>query len=830
MNEIRRPPLQIRANGRDLVLQDSQELTIGRHPESGLRIEDDRISRHHAVVRPHASGWIYEDLGSSNGTFVNGQRVQQVRIDGPVQLRVGGAADGPLIELSPRVAQAAPRPAPPQQQPATDRRTAAYAAIGLGAEALQNPPTGPQLGQFTSLHHMAEQPAVTIGRSPDNDITIDDLLVSRKHAVLTRDLARGFELVDLGSHNGTFVNGQRIQRVRLNEGDVVTIGHYLFKLVNGRLEEYVDTGGLSFEAIGLSVPVANNRLLLDEVSFSLGECAFMAVVGPSGAGKSTFLNALTGFKPSPIGSVLYGGRDLYASYEDLRQRIGYVPQDDILHPQLQVQQALEYAAELRFPPDVSAGERKQRVVEVMAELGLSERAKLPIHKLSGGQRKRVSIALELLTKPSLLFLDEPTSGLDPGMEKSIMHLLRDLANGGRTVLVVTHSLQSLDVCDRVMFLAPGGKTAFFGPPKEALRYFGKSDFADVFASLENERHADWKAMFQNHPAYEEYVRKPLAAREIERSHRQPEALPPPKSHSWFQQFSTLTRRYVAIIASDRRNLALLLLQAPVLGIIILAAMKSDQFNPDLITVHDQVRLVILILVMSVTWMGASNAIREIVKEAPIYRRERSIGMSVSAYIASKVVVLGILTLAQALILTIIATARQNGPPDGAILSFFPLGELFIGVALTGLAAMALGLLLSAAVNTSDKGVTLLPMVLIPQLVLSGVIQIADKPVLAQLSYLTGAQWGFAAVGSTVDINYLESIGPQGPGARPAENNKRWDHSPFDWILNTFALAMLSLIGVAGALFLLKRRDPNLLSAKAAPRRVRGQPGAVPRFG
>ena len=230
--------------------------------------------------------------------------------------------------------------------------------------------------------------------------------------------------------------------------------------------------------------LAGARALLDQVSFPLAAGDFLAVLGPTGAGKTTLLRALTGNHPADRGSVLYNGRDVYAAYAELRNRIGYVPQDDILHPQLTVRSALGYAARLRFPPDVSAADRRRRVDEVMAELGLTERANLQVAKLSGGQRKRTSVAIELLTKPSLLFLDEPTSGLDPGYEKSVMELLRSLADGGRTVITVTHSIQSLDLCDRILFLAPGGQTAYFGPSGSALQFFGLGQYAEVFQYLD----------------------------------------------------------------------------------------------------------------------------------------------------------------------------------------------------------------------------------------------------------------------------------------------------------------------------------------------------------
>ena len=280
-------------------------------------------------------------------------------------------------------------------------------------------------GNRTAIHRWTQQ-RVRIGRDGDNDIPVDDLLVSRHHAELERTPDGRFVLIDLNSANGTFVNGQRISRAQLTDEDYVTIGRHLFRLAGGTLEEYIDEGRTRLDAAGLTVRIASGRILLDGVSFSLSECSLLAIVGPSGAGKSTLLNALTGFRPAQGGAVYYAGRDLYAAYDELRNRIGYVPQDDILHRQLSVRSALAYAAELRFPSDVPATDRGRRVDEVLEELGLTAQATVPVNNLSGGQRKRASVALELLTRPSLLVLDEPTSGLDPGFERTIMRLLRTL--------------------------------------------------------------------------------------------------------------------------------------------------------------------------------------------------------------------------------------------------------------------------------------------------------------------------------------------------------------------------------------------------------------------
>jgi len=472
---------------------------------------------------------------------------------------------------------------------------------------------------------------------------------------------------------------------------------------------------VTLDAIDVTVATPEGKVLLDRVTFSLPPSSVLAVVGPSGAGKSTLTNALNGFAPATSGQVLFDGHDLYASYDVLRRRIGYVPQQDILHPQLTVRRALQYAAELRFPPQVSKADKRTRIKEVLDELDLSDRADLRIERLSGGQRKRVSVALELLTKPSLLFLDEPTSGLDPGNERQVMALLRDLANAGRTIIVVTHSTQSLHLCDRVMFLAPGGKVSYFGPPVEALAYFKRHDagdfYADVFTSLEERPGVDWAALFRSDPDYQRFVAEPLTTEAAARPAQQQRALPPAPQQSWMKQFSVLTRRYVALIASDRRYSLLLLLQAPILGAVLFLLFGPRRLS---VTHGPEATVLILALVIGATWLGMLNAIREIVKELPIYQRERSVGLSISAYLASKVTVLSVFTIFQAIVVVGIGVARQKvfeyDPRSGAQLahatgSFLmsPKPELIIDIALTGLAAMALGLMVSAFARTSGQG-------------------------------------------------------------------------------------------------------------------------------
>ena len=344
--------------------------------------------------------------------------------------------------------------------------------------------------------------------------------------------------------------------------------------------------------------------------------------------------------------MLYDGRDLYQHYAELRHRIGLVPQENILHTQLSARRALGYAAELRFPPDTSKGERKRRIDEVMAELSLAAHADTRTSALSGGQQKRVNVALELLTKPSLLFLDEPTSGLDPGLDKSVMEMMSELAHDGRTVIVVTHSVANLNLCDRLLVLVPGGKIAFFGPPADGLRHFGKPGWAEVFQAFDAEPGRDWSGEFRRSPYYQRYIATEMSG--PAGAGRPPAAPPaPPRSRNRLAQLSTLCRRYLAVIASDRVYLGMLAATPILLGLLIKVVP-----SPQGLAGTDNADAVSLLLVLTVgaCLAGAANSVRELVKERAIYTRERAAGLSAGAYFLSKVLILGVISIVQAVVM------------------------------------------------------------------------------------------------------------------------------------------------------------------------------------
>ncbi|WP_327074995.1 ATP-binding cassette domain-containing protein [Kitasatospora purpeofusca] len=791
------PPLVLVTDTDSQLLDPRRAYHVGRDPTSEIVLDDPRVSWHHAVLRASADHWQLEDVGSTNGTFADSRRIRSEEVGPGTRLRFGDAADGPSATFAglPAAPPHAAAPAAPAPAPAERPSLVAPAVSGT----FRRPSAVLRLPGRT----------VRIGRAPDNELVLEDLVVSRHHAELRTLPDGGHEIVDLGSHNGTYLNGRPVQRAPIGPADIVGIGHFALCLSGDELVEYTDTGEVSLNVQGLVVRVGSDRrVLLDDVSFPLAEKALLAVAGPSGAGKSTLLNALTGLRPADEGTVLYDGRDLYRDYAELRRRIGLVPQDDILHTQLTVRRALSYAAELRFPGDTAKEEREARVSEVIHELGLDARADLVISSLSGGQRKRVSVALELLTKPSLLFLDEPTSGLDPGMERSVMQMLRGLADDGRTVVVVTHSVLSLDVCDRLLVLAPGGRTAYYGPPDEALPFFGFTEWPQAFEAFENEDHAAWQRRFRESPQYERYVAAgalppvrpvPVAGPGAEAA----DSIGPEQPQGWFAQLGTLIRRYTAVLAADRLFLTVMIALPFLIGVMC-RAMAGSRLS------SDNALNCLLTLCIGGLLTGSANAVREIVKERPIYQRERVVGLSRSAYLVSKVVVLGTITVGQAAVLTVVGLAGVDLSPtlangvtvhSGVLLP--PLAELIIAVALLSFSAMMLGLLVSALVRKEEATMPLLVLLSVVQIVFSGaMLKLHDVPGLEQFSWLVPSRWGLSAMARTVDLHTVL------PTAITADPMFRQDRT--GWLLSLALLVGLAVLLAVAVLALLRRQEPAIM--------------------
>ncbi|WP_455360949.1 FHA domain-containing protein [Streptomyces sp. SYSU K21746] len=848
------PELVLELNGRTWTLDPSRSYTLGRDPQGDMVIDDARVSWRHATISWSGRGWVIEDHGSTNGTYVQGQRIHQMEIGPGSAVHLGNATDGPRLSLSGSAAGAAVPSAqgavPQQGQQA--QHTPHHGWAGQGQAQAPHPQT-PQQGGWqqtpqqqaqvphqqgpadqyaqktpgpggaagappvygdrspTTFHQLALGRVMRIGRALENELVVSDLQVSRHHAEFRATPDGRFEIHDLGSHNGTYVNGQPLAKAGsalLGPNDIVGVGHSTFRLVGDRLEEFVDTGEVSFSARHLTVTVDGGKQILKDVSFGVPEKSLIAVIGPSGSGKSTLLKALTGYRPANQGDVLYDNRNLYKQFAELRQRIGLVPQDDILHKELTVRTALKYAAKLRFPGDTAEAERAARIDEVLRELKLDIHKDKKITSLSGGQRKRVSVALELLTKPSLIFLDEPTSGLDPGMDRDVMQLLRGLADDGRTVLVVTHSVAELAICDKLLVMAPGGSVAYFGPPEEALNFFGYTTWADVFSAFENYRDYDWAGRWKGSQHYQMYAADIDAVAPQSVHMPSPQQMRPPKPQGWGSQLSTLIRRYVSVIASDKGFMGLMVILPAVLGVVsvvipadfgLAPPTPPSRFNGDAGTI-------MLILAVGMCFSGAANSVRELIKERVIYERERATGLSRSAYLMSKVIVLGLITALQGVIICGIGFATRELPEEGLIMP--PAVELCLGVIALGFTSMMFGLVISSLVKTAEKTMPLLVMFAIVQVVFTGILfQVYDSPGLEQFAWLMPSRWAIAATGATLDLAHLM---PPWDQKNPGNLDPLWEHTAGQWGLN---MTILLLIGIAcgfAVARLLRRHEPEVM--------------------
>ncbi|MEO8704980.1 MAG: ATP-binding cassette domain-containing protein [Kofleriaceae bacterium] len=601
------------------------------------------------------------------------------------------------------------------------------------------------------VHHFATPPGaslLTIGRS-GTDIVLEQPLVSRRHADLKWEHGKHV-LYDHDSANGTFVNGHRVRgSVALAPNDVVQIGTFRLTYDGDSLDSFDQRGAVRLDAANVERKIGN-KVLLAPTTLSIEPCEFVAIVGGSGAGKSTLMTALCGFTHASGGKITLNGDDLYAGYDAYRSIIGYVPQDDILHRSLSVSRALQHAARLRLPSDTTPDEVDQRIASVLDAVDMTEHAEKRIDQLSGGQRKRVSIACELLADPVLLFLDEPTSGLDPGLERKLMHTLRKLADSGRTIVLITHATVNIAMCDHIAFLA-AGRLAYFGPPSQALEFFGVPDFADIYTATDDaESAATWEAKYLTSLQHQKYaVERPARAPAGPSIEQHAENLRRKKTfaQSRFRQLAILCRRYVELIYADRKNLALLLLQAPVIGVLLLLVSRGDSLTASRI----EAKKLVFMLATTGVWFGVINAAREICKESNVLRRERLAGLRAGPYLGSKIGVLFLLVLVQSALLLGTVAVRAKMPAAGVLL---PAAlEMFLTIALAGLAGIALGLCVSAIATTPDKATSLIPIVLVPQVLFAG-IMFGLHGVPDLLSYGVSARAAVDALSATVDTNAL----------------------------------------------------------------------------
>jgi ABC transport system ATP-binding/permease protein len=765
------------------LTSDRQFFDIGRDPSNTIVIQRPTVSSFHAqivrennqlvLIHPHPKrGQTLNGLTFQGQNFAGQQQFRRVLTRGDV-FRISDA-NGTFVTLAFNDGSGQIQDALPELPP-----------LQLGA------------------------PVITLGRAADNILVLKHPQVSTHHARMEQ-IPGGYRILDLNSTNHIYVNTQRTTNQALQSGDIIRIGPFKLTYTGNTLTQQDESNGIRIDALNLRKEGNKHVVILNDISIAIPPRKFVALVGGSGAGKSTLMDALNGLRPVQQGAVLYNGQDYYKNLAAFSTQMGYVPQDDIIHRELTVERALYYAAKLRLPVDFTEKQIKERIDEVLEDVEMKHRRGLLVNKLSGGQRKRVSIALELLAKPSIFFLDEPTSGGDPGLDRKMMLLLRKLADKGHTIVLVTHATNNINACDYICFLCQGGNLAYFGPPNDAKEYFGKTDFAEIYSALEPTDEnpnipLEAGQKFKQSPDFIRYVDSPIRqgpAGQINMLAPVASTKQPKRGNPW-KQFFLLSRRYLELILNDRVNLAILILQAPIIGLILLSLTGSNIFNTDQIAtcsvntvitdptsphtsdcqvvvnflktdqgkaqaaqqkltpdqfLEDEIlpgsgtnaQKILFIMSFAAIMFGCINGAREIVKESAIYRRERTVNLGIIPYLFSKITVLGIFSLIQSFIL--VALVGLKAPYKNSVL-LSPFMEIYVTMALTALAGLMTGLLISAIVPNNDRAMSIVPLPLIPQVVFAGVIFSLDNPPFLQvLGAFFSARWSMAAMGTTIGLH------------------------------------------------------------------------------
>ncbi len=758
-------------------------------------LNDPEVSRQHAILSVQADGKFYlSDNNSSNGTFVNNKPIStSVAINPDTSFSVGSTTI--MVSISDTLYAA-------QHQD--------YPFAG-----------GRQTYTGREVYDHNETSVITIGREPGNNVVLDHPHVSRRHAEIETTREGSF-IRDLNSTNGTYVDGARINGKQAISGrSTIRISGYKLSLENLRLIKQDETGGkVEIDARNISkvvtLPGGEQRVILNNLNFKIKPCEFVAILGGSGAGKSTLLQALMGIWPATSGELLVNGAGYYEQYAALKSMIGYVPQDDIVHLDLSVEEVLSYAASLRMPDDTSIQERQARIEQVLQALGLAERRTTEVKNLSGGQRKRVSIGVELITKPSIMFLDEPTSGLDPGLEKIMMEMMRNMANQGQTIFLVTHATFNIHLCDKIIFLTEGGHLAFFGTPSEALTYFRADDFADIYKMINTEKSSEeWQYNF----AASKYAVQYQPGCQSEFNGGQVIGSGRTRTSS-LRQWYNLTSRYTRSVLRDKKNLLVMLMQPLIISALVsivfldsAPVFEESHYSPEDVVVTEAIiaegRLlevnenssdelsrnramstVIFAMVLSAVWCGVSIATREIIKEIVIYKRERFVNLQIAPYLMSKVVVLSLICALQALIFTGIVWVFIGLP------GFYSTTLAFFLIALS---SALMGLTISAIAPNANFTTSSLPIILIPQFLLAGVvvpIETVKPEALQKIFYAVISKWGFELIGGRIiDINSLSAF--QDP---PRYSNLDGSFESHWWII----LAFIAFFYLASTVAMLAR--------------------------
>lgn len=677
---------------------------FGRNPHNDIVLTSHLVSGEHGRFIYRGDSWViedkavYKDAGSTNGLIYNNASIISRSI-----------SDGDFIRIDDGV------------------ETVSEGVLFVFSSADSD-------NKWHSVP-LSGKRELSIGREESCDITLPHVSVSKCHAKILHE-SSGWYIVDSDSTNGVIVNNKRISgKERLHEKDVIAITNSKLIFTSSMISYCCYKSGISVDVADVVIRRGKGKksfITSNHVSLNIKPGELIAIIGGSGAGKSTILNCMCGYLQPAHGEVFVNGVNLYQNFDALKKLVGYVPQSDIVYDNLTLHDMLRYTAKLRLPKDTSPAEQEAAITRAIEIVELPEKRDSLIKSLSGGQRKRASIAVELLSDPNLLFLDEPASGLDPGTERNLMQSLRSMADGGKTVILVTHSTLQLKMCDKIVFMGKGGNLCFFGSYDEALTFFGVSDIVDVYNMI-TEQALQWSARFEK-------------SRVASGKPRQASAVSVKSRESRWKQLRVLSARYLKLVAGDRQRLLLLLIQAPLLAVLISFVADGNQFEQ-----YEMTKSLLFALSCSAFWVGMLNAIQEICKERTIMKREYMTGLSLGAYVSSKIIVLGILCLVQSGMITGVFSVMVGLPEDGIITH--PFLELFITTFITAVASTAMGLFVSSLFTNADRAMTVAPILLMPQILFSGLIfKLSGATEI--ISWIAVCRWSMEGYGTTANLNAL----------------------------------------------------------------------------
>jgi ABC transport system ATP-binding/permease protein len=796
------PPLIVWLGPRRYSFPTGRDVTVGLDSSADIHLDAAGPSATPPLVVLHYNGdqWIAVDR-SEAGIFVDGVRMSTVFIHDGRAITLGDPQYGPRLVFQlaappPRPPQAPPPPMRPAAPPPRPPRPVHHNRPPVPPLPLRPPPrpvpgAGPWSAPPPPPPPMPTPPPPIVQAPPpppllqpppqqaEPDLPPAIPAPAPRRTVVTARLTGAMQKLL-----------PRRPQPRLHEAAPTTQLQQPAeeKIPSPSPERVSITGPLQARRVRLSV---DGEQALADLSFTASPGTVTAVVGLSEASTSALVDVLGGAVQPSGGTVDFDGHDVAA--DDVRPHVGLVPHHDLLHRQLTLEQALRYAAELRLPPGTSADRRREVVGSVLEKMGLSSLRTVKAGKLTVEQRKRASLAVELLTEPSLLVFDEPTADLDSAAEQQMSETLRRLADEGRVVVVATTAPSNLDACDRVLVLTPTGIPVFAGAPSQIGTQLGSTDWAVILKRVRSDpygAHDEYLARQQDAPAADP---EPLESVE----HPAPPPLP-----SLLRQSIIATRRQAWLMVADQGYFIFLTILPLLIGAISLLVPGDAGLGPASRygSSPDQAVEILAVLAVGAVLMGTALGIRDLFGEQRIFRREQAHGLSASAFLAGKVIVYSLTAIVQTAVITIVATVGTGAPSHGgALLGHGKLGatvELFIALAVTAIVSAMVALGFSLLATYSEQILLTAVLIVLISMVFAGALfPISGRIPLEQIAGLVPSRWGFAAAAATVDVHAVNPL---------AEADDSWKHSSGQWLLDMGVLIGFGVVATAALRWRLRR--------------------------